>query len=147
MNVILQQDVPSLGRTGDIVRVKDGYARNYLVPRGLAAVADPRNVRRLSHQKRVAQHRAQRELAGARQLAEKLELSAVTIKRESNEEGKLFGSVTKRDIVEALAEVGFTIDRRQIQLDEPLRNIGVFTVPVKLHREVEGNAKVYVIYS
>ena len=147
MNVILQQDVPSLGQIGDIVRVKDGYARNFLVPRGLAAIADERNIRRLEHQKRVAQHRAQRELATARARAEKLELSAVTIKRDSNEEGKLFGSVTKRDIAEALAEVGFEVDRRHIVLDEPLRNIGVFNVPVKLHREVEGAAKVYVIYS
>ena len=147
MNVILQQDVPSLGQIGDIVRVKDGYARNFLVPRGLAAVADERNIRRLNHQKRVVQHRAQRDLAVARARAEKLELSAVTIKRDSNEEGKLFGSVTKRDIAEALAEVGFEIDRRSIVLDEPLRNIGVFNVPVKLHRNVEGTAKVYVIYS
>jgi large subunit ribosomal protein L9 len=145
MKVILQEDVAHLGQTGQIVKVKDGFARNYLVPRGLALVADERNVKQLQHNMRIAQARAAKVLAVARDLAEKLATVAVSIKRESGEEGKLFGSVTNRDIAEALAAEGFEIDRRTIQLDEPIRSIGVFNVQVKLHPEVQTQAKVYVI--
>ncbi len=145
MKVILQEDVEHLGQTGDIVKVKDGYARNFLVPRGLAVVADEKNVKQLQHHMRVAQARAAKVLASAKDLAEKISTVAVSIKRESGEEGKLFGSVTNRDIAEALAAEGFEVDKRTIQLDEPIRNIGVFNVPVKLHPEVQTQAKVYVI--
>jgi large subunit ribosomal protein L9 len=145
MKVILQEDVANLGQTGQIVKVKDGFARNYLVPRSLALVADERNVKQLQHNMRIAQARAAKVLTAARELAEKLATVAVSIKRESGEEGKLFGSVTNRDIAEALAAEGFEIDRRTIQLDEPIRSIGVFNVQVKLHPEVQTQAKVYVI--
>jgi large subunit ribosomal protein L9 len=145
MNVILQGDVPNLGATGDVVRVKDGYARNFLVPRGLAIIADERNVRQLAHFKRIAEARSAKLLKEAQALAERLAATAVSIRRESGEEGKLFGSVTNRDIAEALNAEGFEIDKRMITLDEPLRNIGVFTVPVKVHSQVEATAKVYVI--
>jgi len=145
MKVILQEDVAHLGQTGDIVKVKDGYARNLLVPRGLALVADERNVKQLQHNMRVAQARAAKVLAAAKDLAEKISTVAVSIKRESGDEGKLFGSVTNRDIAEALSAEGFEVDKRTIQLDEPIRNIGVFNVPVKLHAEVQTQAKVYVI--
>lgn len=145
MKVILQQDIPSLGRVGQIVRVKDGYARNYLVPRGLAMVADEHNVQRMGHLKRMASARAAREVADAKVLAERIAATAVSIKREAGEEGKLFGSVTNRDIADAFVAEGFTLDKRTIVLDEPIRNIGVFTVPVKLHRDVTAQAKVYVI--
>ncbi len=147
MNVILHQDIPSLGRSGEIVRVKDGYARNYLVPRGLADVADPRNVRRLRHLKSLAEHRAAKELSKARAEAEQLSAMAVTIRKQSSEEGKLFGSVTNRDIAEALAAEGIELDRRNIILEEPIKNIGVFKVPVKMHRDVEASIKVFVIYA
>ena len=145
MKVILQEDVANLGQTGDIVKVKDGYARNLLVPRGQALVADERNVKQLQHNMRVAQARAAKVLAAARDLAEKISTVAVSIKRESGEEGKLFGSVTNRDIAEALSAEGFEVDKRTIQLDEPIRSIGVFNVPVRLHAEVQTQAKVYVI--
>lgn len=145
MKVILQEDVPHLGQTGEIVKVKDGYARNYLVPRGLAVVADERNMKQLEHNQRIAQARAAKVVAAAREMAEKLATVAISIRRESGEEGKLFGSVTNRDIAEALAADGFEVDRRMIDLDEPLRSIGVFTVPVKLHTEVHTQVKVYVI--
>lgn len=137
MNVILQADVAHLGAAGDVVRVRDGYARNFLVPRGLAIVADERNVRQLAHFKRIADARSAKQLKEAQALAERLAATAVSIRRESGEEGKLFGSVTNRDIAEALNAEGFEIDKRMITLDEPLRNIGVFTVPVKVHARVE----------
>ena len=145
MKVILQEDVPHLGQTGEVVKVKDGYARNYLVPRGLAVMADDRNVKQLEHHMRLARARAAKAIAAAKELSEKLALVAVSIKRESGEEGKLFGSVNNRDIAEALAAEGFEVSRRAIALDEPLRSIGVYTVPVKLHAEVETQIKVYVI--
>ncbi len=145
MNVILQQDVAGLGRVGDIVRVRDGYARNFLVPRGLAVIADERNKNRLAHQKAMAEAKAHREMAKAKELADKLAEVPVTVKREAGEDGKLFGSVTNRDIAEAYAAEGFELDRRSIILEEPIHHIGVFQVPVRLHREVEARLKVYVI--
>ena len=102
-------------------------------------------MKQLEHNRRIAQARAAKVVAAAKELAEKLSTVAISIRRESGEEGKLFGSVSNRDIAEALASDGFEVDRRAIQLDEPLRSIGVFTVPVKLHAEVETQVKVYVI--
>lgn len=145
MKVILQQDVPHLGRVGDIVKVRDGYGRNFLVPRGMAVVADERNVRRLDHQKREASAKATRILAEARAAAERIGQTAVSIKVQAGDEGKLFGAVTNRDIVDALAAEGVVVDRRQVDLAEPIKQIGVFTVPVRLHPEVEAAVKVYVI--
>lgn len=145
MKVILQSDVAHLGSVGDVVEVADGYGRNFLLPRGLALLADARNVKRLEHQKRVTSHRRQRLETAAKELAARLSDAAVSIKRSAGEEDKLFGSVTNRDIADALGAEGFDVDRRSIVLDEPIRNIGVFTVPVKLTMGVEAAVKVYVI--
>lgn len=145
MKVILQQDVSNLGRVGEIVKVRDGYGRNFLVPRGLAVVADERNVNRLEHQKRQAAGRAARMLAEAKALAERVGQTAVSIKVQVGEEGKLFGAVTNRDIAEALAAEGVNVDRKQIDLAEPIKQIGVFNVPVHLTPEVQATVKVYVI--
>ncbi|TNE86767.1 MAG: 50S ribosomal protein L9 [Deltaproteobacteria bacterium] len=145
MRVILKSEVPHLGDAGDIVRVAPGYGRNYLIPRGLAIPASEGSVATLEHQQRMAAAIRRKKLAEAQELAEKLNGTAVSIRREAGEDDKLFGSVTNRDIAEALAAEGIEIDRRSIQLDEPLRAIGLFTVPVRLHREVEANARVYVI--
>lgn len=145
MKVILQQDVPHLGSIGDVVKVKDGYARNYLVPRGLAVAADERNVAQLEHFKRVAAAKAGRLLEEAKAVAGRLAQTAVTIKQEAGEDNKLFGSVTNRDIAAALEAEGIEVDRRAIQLEEPIRNLGVFTVNVKVHKDVEAPVKVYVI--
>jgi len=145
MKVILQQDVRHLGRVGDIVKVRDGYGRNFLVPRGMAVVADERNVHRLEHQKREASAKATKVLAEARAMAEKLGQTAVSIKVQAGDEGKLFGAVTNRDIVEALGAEGLLLDRRQVELAEPIRQIGVFSVPVRLHPDVQAAVKVYVI--
>ncbi len=142
--VILQENVENLGSTGDIVRVRDGYARNFLVPRGLAVVADGRNVRRLNHQKRLAESRKLKALTAAQALAEQLSSAAVTINKEAGEDNKIFGSVTNRDIAEALAADGFEVDRRLIHIDEPIRTLGVKQVAVKIHAEVETTLTVYV---
>ena len=147
MMVILQEDVQHLGTIGDIVKVRDGYARNFLVPRGLALAADERNVRGLEHQKRIAAARANKLLSGAQELAERLNATAVSIRREAGEEGKLFGAVTNRDIADALVAEGFEVNRRQVILDDTLRNLGVFSVQVKVHPKIEATIKVYVIQS
>jgi large subunit ribosomal protein L9 len=135
--VILQETVENLGSTGDIVKVRDGYARNFLVPRGLAVVADGRNVRRLNHQKRLAESRKLKALSVAQALAEQLSSAAVTINKEAGEDNKIFGSVTNRDIAEALAADGFEVDRRLIHIDEPIRTLGVKQVLVKIHADVQ----------
>ena len=145
MKVILQKDVQNLGQVGEVVKVKDGYGRNFLVPRGLAVIADSRNLGRLGHQKRVAEGKAAKERAISLALAETLAHTPVSIKRKAGEEGKLFGAVTNREIAEALQAEGVSVDRRQIILPEPIKNIGVFQVPVKLAREVDSEVKVYVI--
>jgi len=145
MKVILQQDVPHLGQIGDVVRVKDGYGRNFLVPRGLAVIADDRNVRQLQHLKRVADAKAAMLRTEAEALAARLSQTAVTIRREAGEDDKLFGAVTNRDIAAALEAEGITVDRRQIELDEPIKSICVATVDIKVARDVRGSVKVYVI--
>jgi large subunit ribosomal protein L9 len=145
MKVILQEDVANLGSTGDVVNVADGYGRNFLLPRKLAVLADERNTRRLAHQKRLAASRQAKVLAAAKELAGKITGTAISIKRQAAAEDKIFGSVTNQDIAEALATQGVEVDRRTIVLDEPIRNIGVFQVPVKIHKDVEASVKVYVI--
>ncbi len=144
MRVILQENVDNLGKTGDIVRVKDGYARNFLVPNGLAVGADDRNVKRLEHQKRVAAARAAKLTAAAKELAERISAHGITITKEAGEDNKLFGSVTARDVVEALLADGFEVEKRQIEIAEPIRSLGVKSVKVKLHADVEANLTVYV---
>jgi len=146
MKVILQENVANLGKVGEIVKVKDGYGRNYLVPNQLAVIADERNVARMEHQRRTADARAQKLVGEAKALAEKLSQTAVTIRRQAGEENKIFGSVTNRDIAEALASEGFAIDKKQIVVDESIiKNLGVFNVAVKLAPEVSADVKVYVI--
>ena len=145
MIIILQQDVPKLGNVGDIVKVRDGYGRNFLVPRGLAVIADERNVRRLEHQKRMANAKAGKELAKAQALADLLVANAVTIRRQAGEDGKLFGAVTNRDVADAFATDGFELDRRSIQLEDPIKTLGMFNIPVKLDRGIQATIKVYVV--
>jgi large subunit ribosomal protein L9 len=145
MKVILQEDVANLGTTGQVVEVADGYGRNYLLPRSLAVLADERNRHRMEHQKRLAAARQSKIIAAAKDLAAKITGTAVSIKRQAGTEDKIFGSVTNQDVAEALAAQGVTVDRRHIVLSEPIRNIGVFQIPVKVHRDVEASVKVYVI--
>lgn len=145
MKVILQDDVQNLGSTGDVVEVADGYGRNFLLPRQLAVLADERNTRKLSHQKRQAAAKQARLLATAKELASKITGTAVTIKRAAAGEEKIFGAVTNIDIAEALQAQGISVDRKQIVLPEPIRAIGVAQVPVRILKDVEATVKVYVI--
>ena len=145
MRVILKSEVPNLGDAGDIVKVAPGYGRNYLLPRGLAIPASEGSLKELEHQKRVAEAIRRKQLAGAKDVASRLENSAVSIRREAGDDDKLFGSVTNRDIAEALAAEGVEVDRRSIRLEEPIKNIGLFTVPIRLHRDVTASVRVYVI--
>ena len=145
MKVILREDVENLGKTGQIVNVADGYGRNYLLPRGVAVKASTRNVKMLAHQKRLIEVRQQVQKKEAEELAQRLETVSCTISRKTGEEEKLYGSVTTKDIAEALTAEGVTVDRKRIVLEEPIKKLGVFTVPIKLHPEVTGNIKVWVV--
>ena len=145
MRVILKHEVPNLGEAGEIVSVANGYGRNYLIPRGLAIPASEGSVKQAEHQKKVAEAIRRKQLSGAQKLAESLEGTAVSIRREAGEDEKLFGSVTNRDIAEALAAEGIEVDKRSIKLDEPIKSIGLYTVQVRLHRDVTANVRVYVI--
>ncbi len=144
MKIILREDVPSLGKGGELVEVKPGYGRNYLLPRGLAVAANPRNVREIEHQKQVAAAKAAKLKASAEALARRLAETPVSLKRKVGEQDKLYGSVTAMDIAEALGQRGLSIDRRSIDLAEPIKTVGEFEVPVKLHHEVAGTVKVKV---
>ena len=144
MKLILREDVENLGKGGELVEVKAGYGRNFLLPRGLAVLANPKNVRELDHQKAVATAKAAKLKASAEAVAKRLADTAVTLKRKVGEQDKLYGSVTAIDIVEALAARGLQIDRRSIDLAEPLKTLGDFEVPVKLHSQVVGKAKVKI---
>ena len=144
MKVILQKDVNKLGKTGDVVRVKDGYGRNYLIPRGLAIIADERNKRVLEHQKRIAQSLASKQRAVIQELADKIQDTTLSFKRESSEDGKLFGSVTNRDIVEALNDLGIDLDRRRLNMPAPLKEIGRTEVEVVLSAEVKATLTIFI---
>ncbi len=144
MKLILREDVENLGKGGELVEVKPGYGRNYLLPRGLAVVANPRNIREIEHQKQVAAARAAKTRASAEALAKRLADTPVSLKRKVGEQDKLYGSVTAMDIAEALGQRGLSIDRRSIDLAEPIKTLGEFEVPVKLHHEVAGTVKVKV---
>ncbi len=144
MKLILREDVENLGKGGELVEVKPGYGRNYLLPRGLAVVANPRNIREIEHQKQVAAAKAAKTRASAEALAKRLADTPVSLKRKAGEQDKLYGSVTAMDIAEALGQRGLSIDRRSIDLAEPIKTLGEFEVPVKLHHEVAGTVKVKV---
>ncbi|HYB91864.1 MAG TPA: 50S ribosomal protein L9 [Candidatus Binataceae bacterium] len=144
ISVILNEDVPNLGRTGDVVKVRPGFARNYLLARKLAVEANPRNIRAFEHAKRLAMLKREHQKVAAATLKEKLEAIVLEMKARAGEEGKLFGSVTNLDLERALRERGFDVDRRKIVLPEPIKQLGEFTVPVKLEAEVEASLKVSV---
>ena len=143
--VILQEDIETLGHAGQIVRVREGYARNYLLPRKLAILANDNNLKQFEHQKKITQDKMKKIVADAKTLAEKIESVSCTISRKAGEEDKLFGSVTNKDIVEALLHEGIDLDRKQIQLSEPIKILGVFTVPIKVHQDVTANLKLWIV--
>ncbi|HYO97521.1 MAG TPA: 50S ribosomal protein L9 [Polyangiaceae bacterium] len=145
VKVLLQSDVESLGSGGEVVRVRAGYARNFLLPRGLAMVATAGNLKRVDELKRAAQSRAKQEREKAQAAAGTLSALSLTIQRAVGEEGKMYGSVTSKDIEEAVERAGASVERRRIQLPDPIRQLGSYSVPVKLHGDVVATLKVEVV--
>ena len=144
MEVILQEEVANLGQIGDIVRVRDGYARNYLLPRGLAVLADRRNLRVLEHHKRVATAKFERERKASEVTARQLAQLTMVVKARAGEEGRLFGSVTNMDIERLLHDRGFAISRRKVLLEDPIKAIGTYTVVIQITRDVQAAVTVAV---
>jgi large subunit ribosomal protein L9 len=144
IQVILKEDVPNLGRSGELVAVKPGYGRNYLIPQGLALAATRKNVAQMDHQRKQIEAQAAKTRKDAESVAARLAGASVRIERQVGEGDKLFGSVTARDIEEALAAQGHKVDRRKIALAEPFKALGEFTVDVKVARDVTAQVKVVV---
>ena len=145
MKVILVEDVKALGKSGDQVNVADGYARNFLIPRKLALGASPANQAVYENEAKARVKKHAKEKTDAQALAEKLGGLSLTISRMAGEDDKLFGSVTNGDIAEALAKEGHKIDKRDIELADHLKALGIFEVPIKLHPEVTAKVKVWVV--
>lgn len=145
VQVILRRDVENLGRIGDVVQVKDGYARNYLLPQGIAYEATSGNLRRLEEESRRRERSAEQAQQRAQEMATRLDGRSVTFKMRASQEGKLFGSVTSADIARALAAEGLEVDRHIIGLEEPIKQLGVFRVPVRLHAAVRPEVTVWVV--
>jgi len=145
MKIILAKDVAKLGSAGDILKVKDGYARNYLIPKGFALIANEKNEKQLEFNKRVIDKKINTEIIEAKLLASKLAACEIRVKKKVGEEGKLFGSVTNREIESALKENGFEISHKDIILDSNIKKSGVYEVEVKLFRDVKGVFKLWVV--
>jgi large subunit ribosomal protein L9 len=145
MQVILREDIEKLGKIGDLVKVADGYARNYLVPNKKAIEATPKNLHAMDHAKKMVSDRLRKLKKEAAADADRIKALAITIKAKSGEEGKLFGSVTSMDIAEAMKAQGVVIDKRKIILDEPIKRVGDYTIAIKLHADVTADFKLTVI--
>ena len=145
MEIILIEAIKGMGIEGDIITVADGHARNYLIPKGFAIQANSSNLKKINDIKRRQLTREKKELEAAQKLAEKITTLSCTIPVQVGEDDKLFGSVTTQDIAKALDNEGIEVDRRKIHLEEPIKELGVFTVDVKLHTEVTAVVKVWVV--
>lgn len=144
IDLILRDTVPSLGQAGDLVRVKPGYARNFLLPQGLAFEATEGNKKRIAAETRVRDARAAADRAEAEKLAAQMGAVSLNFTAKAGEDGKLFGSVTSADIGHQLESMGFTVDKRKIELEHPLKELGFHTVPVRLHHDVHADVKVNI---
>jgi large subunit ribosomal protein L9 len=144
MQVILREDIPNLGRPGDVVKVRDGYARNFLLPRSLAVEANPRNLRTFEHEKRIGLMRREAVRKDALKIKERIEAISISVGARAGEEGKLFGSITNIDIERALRQKGLDIERRKIVLQEPIKQLGDFTITIKIDSETEASLKLTV---
>jgi large subunit ribosomal protein L9 len=145
MKLILREDVPSLGKSGELVTVRNGYGRNFLLPQNKAVLANDQNVRQLEHETKVILAKQAKLKAGATDIAKRLEAALVKIARKVGDQNKLFGSVTTLDISDSLTAQGIKIDRRSIHLAEPIKTTGQFEVEVRLHSDVVGKLKVEVV--
>jgi large subunit ribosomal protein L9 len=144
VKLILREDVPKLGDAGEVVSVKPGYARNFLLPQGKAALASEAKVKELEHHKRLIAEKVARELKDLGAARDRLEQLRLEVAAQAGEEGRLFGSVTAMQIAELIGAKGIEIDRRKIDLAEPIKEVGEHSVPIKLHREVVANVKLKV---
>ena len=144
MEVILKEDVAKLGSRGDVVKVAEGYGRNFLLPRKLAIEASQGNKKVIDQMRAAAVRRSAKEKSQAEELSKQFDGLSISFARRSGEQDQLFGSVTSGDIADALEKKGFNLDRRKIQLHEPLKTVGEFTVPVKLHKDVTAHMKVVI---
>ena len=145
MKVILRHDFETLGKIGEVVDVKDGYARNFLFPRGLAYAALKGNIRALDDEKKAVEKRNLQELKAAETLAAELETVSVTIPVQVGEEDKIFGTVTTQMIADALKEKGHDIDKRKVEIEEPIKALGIYGVNLKIHQNVNAKIKVWVV--
>jgi len=145
MQVILLENVPSLGKAGDLVKVSDGYGRNYLIPQKKALLATEKSLKVIEHQKRQVQQRLEKGRKDAEKLGQQIENLSCTFAKTVGESGKLFGSVTSMDIENYLKDNGIEVDRKKISLEEPIKSLGMFTVPIKLSTEVTTHLKVWVV--
>lgn len=145
MKVILKEDVPNLGKAGQIIKVKDGYARNFLLPKGLALLADEKNMKLLEYQKKKIEEEAKKKRQDAESVSQRLSETQLIIKAKAGEDQKLFGSVTSKDIAEALEKEGFSIDKKQVNIVEPIKRVGEYEVEVKLHANIVAKVKVNIV--
>jgi large subunit ribosomal protein L9 len=145
MKVILRQNYEVLGQIGDMVDVKDGYARNYLIPRKIAYIALKGNIRALEEEKKSLNKKMQQELHAAENLSNELEKVSVTIPVQVGEEDKIFGAVTTQMIADSLKEKGYEIDKRKIEIEEPIKALGIYGIDIKLHPSVSAKIKVWVV--
>lgn len=145
MEVILNQDVVKIGKAGAVVKVKDGFARNFLFPNHLAVPLTPVNLKRIEENKKKEILESEKTKKGAQIFKEKLEKLSLTIQVLTQEEDKLYGSITSQDISSALKEEGFTLDKSSIVLEEPIKSLGIYEVPVKLHPEVPAKIKIWIV--
>jgi large subunit ribosomal protein L9 len=144
MNVILLEDISSLGDAGDLVKVKAGYARNYLIPQGKASLATSGRVKEIEHHKRIVAEKVARDRSECERQRDRLQALSLEVTMRSGEEGKLFGSVTALQIADLIAERGLEVDRRKIALSEPIKQIGEHVVPIRLHRDVVAEVKIRI---
>ena len=145
MKVILQETLEGVGHLGDLINVADGFARNYLLPRRKAVEADGRSIKAFEHAKRVTAEKAKKEKLEIESYAKKVSAVTVTIEAQVGKDDKMFGSVTAKDIAERLAEQGITVDRRKIQLAQPIKELGSVSVPIKMPRDVVATVKIQVV--
>jgi len=145
VRVILIKDHEKLGKTGDTVEVKSGYARNYLVPQGIALIANSAGLKKLQEQLRLKELRQNKTLQKAREMADKLNSLSLTIPVQVGEEDRVFGAVTSQMIADQLQEKGYEIDKRNIQLEEPIKALGIFDIPIKIFQDVTAKVKLWVI--
>jgi large subunit ribosomal protein L9 len=145
MKIILKEDIPSIGKRGDIVNVSDGYGRNYLIPKKLAFLATTNNIKAFENEKKNKEKKLLKVKKEALNLASKIESFSLTINVKVGEGDKLFGSVTSKDIEERLKKEGINIDKKDIILDEPIKALGVYSIPIRIHSEVHAKLKLWVV--